>query len=138
MRAYETAAIVNGESITLAQMLERVKPRAAALDAQAQFYQAQGLTQAATQIALQRSGLPDQVLDSMIEERLVAAEMAKRGIAVTDAEVEDALRKEISEQEAISNPPAPTPAPGRCSSVAGRCQLPNAGPHSDRHCRADP
>ena len=47
MRANEVAATVNGETITLAQVLERVKPRAAALDAQAQFYQAQGLAQAA-------------------------------------------------------------------------------------------
>jgi parvulin-like peptidyl-prolyl isomerase len=111
LRANETAAVVNGESISLAQMLERVKPRAAALDAQARFYQAQGLAQAATQIALQRSGLPDQVLDSMIEDRLVSAEIAKRGLTVTDAEIEDALRKEISEQEAQANPPTPTPSP---------------------------
>jgi parvulin-like peptidyl-prolyl isomerase len=111
LRASEVAAVVNGESITLAQMLERVKPRAAALDAQARFYQAQGLTQASTQIALQRSGLPDQVLDSMIEDKLVSAELVKRGLSVSSAEIEDALRKEISEQEALSNPPTPTPSP---------------------------
>src|SRR6185503_7324933 len=70
LRASETAATVNGERITMAQVLERVKPRAAALDQQDRFYQAQGMTQAATQIRLQRSGLPDQVLDTMIEEKL--------------------------------------------------------------------
>ncbi|MGE3272151.1 MAG: peptidylprolyl isomerase [Chloroflexota bacterium] len=111
MRASETAAVVNGETITLEQVLERVKPRAAALDAQARFYQMQGLAQAAAQVTLQRSGLPDQVLDSMIEDRLVAAELEKRGISVTDAEVDEAVRKEIAEQEALSNPPTPTPSP---------------------------
>jgi parvulin-like peptidyl-prolyl isomerase len=129
LRASEVAAVVNGEQITLAQMLERVKPRAAALDAQAQFYQAQGLTQASTQIALQRSGLPDQVLDSMIEDRLVAAEMANRGLTVTSAEIEDALRKEISEQEALSNPPTPTPSPVAEAAASPSPTLsPTAGP----------
>src|SRR3954470_8749682 len=87
MRASETAATVNGETITLSQILDRVKPRAAALDAQAQFYQAQGLTQAATQINLQRSSLPDQVLDSMVEERLVAAKLAESGTNIPDSDV---------------------------------------------------
>ena len=54
LRANETAAIVNGESITLAQILERVRPRAAALDQQARFDQAQGLSQASAQISLDR------------------------------------------------------------------------------------
>jgi parvulin-like peptidyl-prolyl isomerase len=112
LRASETAAIVNGEKITLAQVLERVKPRAAALDQQARFYQAQGLAQASTQVSLQRSGLPDQVLDTMIEEKLVAAELARRGLTVSDAEVEEGVRKEIAEQEAMTRPsPSPTAAP---------------------------
>jgi parvulin-like peptidyl-prolyl isomerase len=108
-RASETAATVNGETITVSQILDRVKPRAAALDAQAQFYQAQGLGQAAAQISLQRSNLPDQVLDSMIEEKLVAAEISRRGLAVSEDEVEASIRKEIAEQDALSNPPTPTP-----------------------------
>jgi parvulin-like peptidyl-prolyl isomerase len=112
LRASETAATVNGEAITLQQVLDRAKPRAAALDAQAAFYQAQGLTQASTQISLQRSGLPDQVLDSMVEEKLVAAELAQRGISVSDSEIDDRIHKEISEQDAQSKPsPTPTAAP---------------------------
>lgn len=112
LRASETAATVNGETITLQQVADRAKPRAAALDAQAAFYQAQGLAQAATQLSLQRSGLPDQVLDSMIEEKLVAAELAKRGGSVTDQEIDDRIHKEISEQDAQSKPsPTPTAQP---------------------------
>jgi len=109
MRASEAAATVNGEKITLAQVLDRVKPRAAALDQQARFYQAQGLTQASTQVTLQRSGLPDQVLDNMIEEKLVAAELVRRGITISDAEIDEAVHKEIAEQEALQNPPTSTP-----------------------------
>jgi parvulin-like peptidyl-prolyl isomerase len=126
LRASETAAVVNGEKITLAQILDRVKPRAAALDAQARFYQAQGMTQASTQVTLQRSGLPDQVLDTIVEEKLVAAELSRRGLAISDAEVEESLRKEIAEQEALSNPtPAPTPAADASPSPT---MTPTAGP----------
>lgn len=128
LRANETAAVVNGEAITLAEVLERVKPRAAALDQQARFYQAQGLGQAATQVTLQRSGLPDQVLDTMIEEKLVEAELARRGLTVSQAEVEESLRKEIAEQEAMRNPtPSPTAAPAADASPSPTF-TPTAGP----------
>jgi len=112
LRASETAAVVNGDTITLTQLADRVKPRAAALDAQAAFYQAQGLSQAATQINLQRSSLPDQVLDSMVEEKLVAAKLAELGVNVSDEDVDARIRKEISEQDARSKPsPTPTASP---------------------------
>jgi parvulin-like peptidyl-prolyl isomerase len=128
LRASEAAATVNGEKITLAQVLDRVRPRAAALDQQARFYQAQGLTQASTQVTLQRSGLPDQVLDTMIEEKLVAAELSRRGLTVSDAEVEEGLRKEIAEQEALQNPtPSPTAAPAADASPSPT-MTPTAGP----------
>jgi parvulin-like peptidyl-prolyl isomerase len=130
LRASETAAVVNGETITLTQVLDRVKPRAAALDAQARFYQAQGMAQAATQISLQRSGLPDQVLDTMIEEKLVAAELARRSITITDAEIEESLRKDIAEQEALANPPSPTPTaePSPAAAESSPTLAPTAGP----------
>jgi parvulin-like peptidyl-prolyl isomerase len=130
LRASETAAVVNGDTITLAQVLERVKPRAAALDAQARFYQAQGMAQAATQVTLQRSGLPDQVLDTMIEEKLVSAELARRGLTVEDSAVEESLRKDIAEQEAMTRPtPAPTAAPEAAADASPSPTLaPTAGP----------
>jgi parvulin-like peptidyl-prolyl isomerase len=127
LRAREVAATVNGEQITVAQVLERVKPRAAALDAQANIYQAQGLAQAATQNQLQRSNLPDQVLDNMIEEKLVDAEMAKRGLSHSDADVDAAVRKDVAEQEALSSPPSPTPTPAT-SPEAGASPNPTSTP----------
>jgi parvulin-like peptidyl-prolyl isomerase len=129
LRASETAAVVNGEAITLAQVLERVKPRAAALDQQVRFYQAQGLGQAATQVTLQRSGLPDQVLDTMIEEKLVDAELVRRGLTVPQEEVEEGLRKEIAEQEAMRNPtPSPTAVPAAADASPSPTFTPTAGP----------
>jgi parvulin-like peptidyl-prolyl isomerase len=129
LRAREVAAVVNGEPITLAQVLERVKPRAAALDAQTRFYQAQGLTQAATQVTLQRSNLPDQVLDSMIEEKLVNAELARRGLSVSDDQIDQGIRKDIAEQDALSNPPTPTPSPAPAADASPSPTFtPTAGP----------
>jgi parvulin-like peptidyl-prolyl isomerase len=128
MRASEAAATVNGETITLAQIVDRVKPRAAALDQQARFYQAQGMTQASTQVTLQRSGLPDQVLDNMVEEKLVAAELSRRGLTVSDAEVDEGLRKDIAEQDALQNPtPSPTAVPAADGSPSPTL-TPTAGP----------
>ena len=111
-RASEPAAVVLDDTIEMSELLARVRPRAAALDAQAQFYESQGIAQAATQLRVQRSGLPDQVLDGMIEEDLVNAELGRRGLAVADDEVQARIRKEIAEQEARSQPqPTPTPSP---------------------------
>lgn len=107
-RAAEPAATVYGETITVSELLERVRPRAQALDAQARLYEAQGISQAAAQINQQRARLPDQVLDGAIEDELVLREMAERGLVVSDDEVEARIRKEIAEQEA-RNQPQPTP-----------------------------
>jgi len=109
-RAAEPAATVFGEPITLSELLERVRPRYQALDTQARLYEAQGITQAATQLNLQRSRLPDQVLDSMVEDHLVLREAAERGIAVSNEEIDARIRQAIAEQEALSQP-APTSTP---------------------------
>ena len=128
LRASETAAVVNGETITMAQVLERVKPRAAALDQQVRFYQAQGQVQAASQVTLQRSGLPDQVLDMMVEEKLVEAELRKRGLSVTPDEIEEGLRKDIAEQEAMRNPTPPPTAVPTTEASPSPTFTPTAGP----------
>jgi parvulin-like peptidyl-prolyl isomerase len=111
-RASEPAATVYGETITVSDLLQRVRPRFQALDAQLRLYEAQGITQAASQLNLQRARLPDQVLDSLIEDRLVRREAERRGIVVSDDEVDARIRQEIAEQEALSQPrPTATPSP---------------------------
>ena len=130
-RANEPAAVVAGETITVAQLLERVRPRAQALDAQARLYEAQGIAQAATQINLQRSRLPDQVLDQVIEDRLVRAEAARRDLSVPDDDAETRIRKEIAEQEALNQPrPTPTPSPAPVEGAATPEATPAATPTS--------
>lgn len=118
-RAAEPAATVYDETITVSELLQRVRPRYQALDTQARFYEAQGVTQAVTQLNQQRSRLPDQVLENAIEEELVRREAAGRGITVSEAEVEARIRKEIAEQEARSQPPpTPTPSPSVAAEAA--------------------
>ena len=68
----------------------------------------------------------------MIEEKLVAAELARRGLTVSDAEVEEGLRKEIAEQEAMTRPtPSPTAAPAADAS-------PGPTMHADRRAGSRP
>jgi parvulin-like peptidyl-prolyl isomerase len=48
----------------------------------------------------------------MIEEKLVAAELAKRGLTVSTDDVDAGIRKDMAEQDALAHPtPAPTPSP---------------------------
>jgi parvulin-like peptidyl-prolyl isomerase len=64
----------------------------------------------------------------MIEERLVAAELANRGLTVADSEVEAAVSKEIAEQEALANPtPSPTAVPAADGSPTPT-MVPTPGP----------
>lgn len=127
-RAAEPAATVLGETITVAELMERVRPRLLALDAQARFYEAQGITQAATQLGLQRSRLPDQVLDSAIEEKLVRREADARGVVLPPEDVEARIRRNIAEQEAANQPqPTPTPSPTAAASADGT-PTPTASP----------
>jgi hypothetical protein len=111
-RAGESAAVVFGEQITLTQLLERVRPRARALDAQARIYEVQGMSQGAAQLNFQRGRLPDQALDALIEEEIVERELGLRGIELSAEEVDERIRKEVAEQEALNQPrPTPTPSP---------------------------
>lgn len=89
-------AVVNGEKITLKYWQERVQFARLNLSQtlqQYQYYQQFGmdLSQQIQQITLQlQSGdaMGDQVLTQLIDEALIRQEAQKRGITVTDAEVE--------------------------------------------------
>lgn len=110
LRAGEVAATVYGQPITVDQVAERARSRLQIIDTQARLYQAQGGAQAAAQFSLQRARVPDQVLDSLIEERLVEQELSRRSIMVSKDAVLEKLRQEVADEEA-SRQPAPTPTP---------------------------
>lgn len=57
--------------------------------------------------------LPDQTLDQMIDEELIRQEAARRGIAVTPAEIEEETTK------SFGDPPTPAPAPSPTPDASG-------------------
>lgn len=59
------------------------------------------------------------VLDKIIDERIVAKEATARGIAVTDEEVEEALREEVARgRNAVTGPQATSTAEGAINATA--------------------
>lgn len=96
----EAAAEVNGEKITIGQWQERVQlQRLNLLNQynQALAYQNFGLdtSQQQQQIALQLQNaeiLGQQVLDQMVDEELIRQEAGKRGITVSEDEIENAVQ----------------------------------------------
>jgi parvulin-like peptidyl-prolyl isomerase len=108
----ETAAVVYGERITVNDLVAAMQPRAAALQAQIRFFERQGQAQLAQQFGFQVAQLPQQALDELIEERIIARHASTLGIAVTPDEVEAEIRKTLAEDVARSQPqPTPTATP---------------------------
>jgi parvulin-like peptidyl-prolyl isomerase len=111
-RGGATVATVYGEPIILSEVVDRAQPRAKLLDQQLRFYQSQGqnAAQALSQVTAQRARLADQTLDSMIEDRLVAHELDRRGIPISDDELAQRIRKDVAEQDSFTRPrPTSTP-----------------------------
>lgn len=109
-RTGEAAAVVHGQVITMGEVLDRARPRSKAIDDQVRAYDLQGQRSQASQLALQKTRLPDQLLDRMIEERLIQREANERGLSISPDEVENKIQQFLAEQEALTQP-VPTPSP---------------------------
>jgi parvulin-like peptidyl-prolyl isomerase len=73
---------------------------------------AQYAQQRASQIQNQLAGLSTQLVDDMIDDRLVRAEAARRGLTATPDEVDRELKSLIGYQDPSATPtPAPSPSP---------------------------
>jgi parvulin-like peptidyl-prolyl isomerase len=116
-RGQETVATLFGERVTADQLLQDVRPRLTSVDRRIALYQANGLSQQATQLQAQRQRLPETVLNEMVEDQVVRREAARRGIVVAPSEVDDRLRQLVAQSDQANQPqptstPAPTTAPG--------------------------
>jgi parvulin-like peptidyl-prolyl isomerase len=111
-RAQETAAVVFDERITTGELLELVRPRLAAFDRRIAAMRAAGMSQQATQAQLQRSQLPESVLNDLVEDRVIRREAARLGLSVSTEEIDARLRRLVAEANLADQPqPTPTPAP---------------------------
>lgn len=79
--------------------------------------------QSLQQLELRRYSLPDQVLETMIEDRLIRREAARRNITVSDAEIDDILKDQFSPAPAISSPITGTDQVTNTDAVAATGQI---------------
>src|SRR6266851_3399497 len=106
VRANEVVAQIGSDNITASQLLDEVRPQVRALDAQVkQLGGASNITSYADQ---QKRGLPDQILNDQVDQRLMKQEADRRGITVSPPEVDDKERETVANFQASTNP-APTP-----------------------------
>src|SRR5262249_52488512 len=77
-------------------------------DAQAKQYGGTNNSQIASYVDQQKRGMPDQVLNDLIDVHLIQQEAARRGISVSPSDVDDKQRQSVAEFQAATNP-SPTP-----------------------------
>ena len=106
VRPSQVVAQVGPDSITIAQLLNDVRPQARAIDAQAK--QLGGSSSISSYVDQQKRSLPDQVLNDTIDATIVQQEATRRGISVSPAELDDNERQTVADYQSSTNP-APTP-----------------------------
>jgi len=123
--------VVGDYTISIGQLVQRVRPQLNAIDNEMARLAAQGATvptsnsttdQNSRQYQMLRSQRPstaDQVLQDMIDEELVRLEDEKRGIVVTADEIDARINSDLAKQQATfadarnaSSEPDAAPAPG--------------------------
>jgi parvulin-like peptidyl-prolyl isomerase len=113
VRPRDTVAEVSGQQITAGQLLDAVRPQAKAMDHQASA--GSGGPPAADQ---QKRALPDQELSTLVEQTIIRQEADRRGITISDDEVDQQLQQILAQRQASSQPtPAPTPSPTDASAT---------------------
>jgi parvulin-like peptidyl-prolyl isomerase len=108
VRANETVAQIGPDSISASQLLNQVRPAVRSLDAQAK--QLGGGANIAQYVDQQKRGLPDQTLNTMIDNQVIQQEAARRAISVAPSDLDDRERQTVADFQASTNP-TPTPAP---------------------------
>ncbi|HEV7665803.1 MAG TPA: peptidylprolyl isomerase [Chloroflexota bacterium] len=114
VRANEVVAQIGPDSITATQLLDEIRPAVRALDAQAKTLGTGA--NIASYVDSQKRSLPDQTINDLIDQHVIAQEAARRGISVTAAELDDKERQTVADFQAATNPtptaePVSTPDP---------------------------
>jgi parvulin-like peptidyl-prolyl isomerase len=104
VRANEVVAQIGPESVTAAQLLAEIQPSVRALDSQAK--QIGGGTNIAQYVDQQKRSLPDQTLNDMIDEHVIAQEAARRSISIPQSDLDDKERQTVADFQSSTNPVA--------------------------------
>jgi parvulin-like peptidyl-prolyl isomerase len=111
-------AQVGPDSITASQLLSEVRPSVRSLDAQAkQLGGGANSTQITQYIDQQKRGLPDQTLNSMIDQHIIQQEAGRRGISIAPSDLDDRERQTAADFQSSTNP-SPTPEPASTPEAA--------------------
>ncbi len=113
VQANQVVATVYGQNITASQVVAEMQPDAHAIDVQSQALAGSASQSAiAQQILQQKLQLPDQALDALVQALIIEHEAQSRGITVSDQEVSDRLRQDVSTAEFLATPqPTATETP---------------------------
>jgi parvulin-like peptidyl-prolyl isomerase len=110
IRANQVVAQIGPDSVTAAQLLAEVSPQAKALDTQAS--QLGSGTRVSSYVDQQKRNLPDQVLNNVVDQKLIEQEAARRGISVASPELDEKERQTVADYHAATNPtPTAEPSP---------------------------
>jgi parvulin-like peptidyl-prolyl isomerase len=109
LRANEVVAQIGPDTITASQLLNEVRPSVRALDTQAKTLGGGANAASIAQyVDQQKRSLPDQTLNSMIDNHVVQQEAARRSISVSPSDLDDRERQTVADFQ-NSTTPAPTP-----------------------------
>lgn len=126
VRANEVVAQVGPDSVTAAQLLDEVRPAARSIDQQAKSLGSSA--QVSSYVDQQKRTLPDQTINDVIDQHLIAQEAARRGMSVSRTELDDKERQTVADFNAAVNP-SPTPEPSvTAEGAAGTDATPVASP----------
>src|SRR5919202_732472 len=105
LRANESVAQVGSQTITAGQLLDEVRPAALAIDAQAKQIgggaNASSLSQYVDQ---QKRQLPDKAMNDLLDATLIQHEADRRGISVSQSELDDRMQQVAASYQAATNP----------------------------------
>jgi parvulin-like peptidyl-prolyl isomerase len=109
VRANEVVAQIGSDSITAAQLLNDVRPSVRSLDAQAKTLGGgANAANIAQYVDQQKRGLPDQTLNTLIDNHIIQQEAARRAISLSASDLDDRERQTVADFQNSTNP---TPSP---------------------------
>jgi parvulin-like peptidyl-prolyl isomerase len=102
VRANEVVAQIGPDSISASQLLNEVRPSVRALDTQAKTLG--GGANIAQYVDQQKRSLPDQTLNTLIDNHVIQQEADRRAISVSPSELDDRQRQTVADFQSSSNP----------------------------------
>jgi parvulin-like peptidyl-prolyl isomerase len=121
VRANEVVAQIGPDNVTASQLLSQVRPSVRSLDEQAKTLGGGANAASVAQyVDQQKRSLPDQTLNTMIDNHVIQQEAARRAISLSPADLDDRERQTVADFQASTSPtPSATPDVSATPDAAG-------------------